>query len=67
MNPDEYKAALERAKHKDSLEHGEQGSEWKNHKYIRKIGNRYIYAEDLSADFLPLCVSVRMAARQPFS
>lgn len=48
MNPDEYKAALERAKHKDSLEHGEQGSEWKKHKYIRKIGNRYIYAEDLN-------------------
>ncbi|MBP5596398.1 MAG: hypothetical protein J6Y02_13510 [Pseudobutyrivibrio sp.] len=48
MNPDEYRAALERAKHKDSLEHGEQGSEWKNHKYIRKIGNRYIYKEDLA-------------------
>lgn len=32
---------------KEELYHAARGVEWKNHKYIRKIGNRYIYPEDL--------------------
>lgn len=30
-----------------TLKYLSHGSAWKNHKYIRKEGNRYIYAEDL--------------------
>ena len=33
--------------YRSQLEHGIKGFEWKNHKYIRKEGNRYIYPEDL--------------------
>lgn len=47
MNSDEYRAAIALARKRNiSISHAE-GSEWKNHKYIKKIGNRYIYAEDL--------------------
>lgn len=31
----------------EDLYHAFKGREWKNHKYIRKEGNRYIYPEDL--------------------
>lgn len=33
---------------KEELYHAARGVEWKNHKYIRKIGNRYIYPDDLN-------------------
>ena len=33
--------------HKNKVSLGNTGREWKNHKYIRKEGNRYIYKEDL--------------------
>lgn len=32
------------------LLHSAKGSEWKDHKYIRKEGNRYVYEDDNTKD-----------------
>lgn len=33
--------------HDNLIYHSSTGKEWKSHKYIKKIGNKYIYKEDL--------------------
>ena len=32
------------------LKHSAKGSTWKDHKYIKKVGDKYIYANDPNAD-----------------
>ena len=32
------------------LKHSAKGSSWKEHKYIKKVGDKYIYANDPNAD-----------------
>ena len=45
MNRKEFYTAVQNYQ-KNSFEHAAKGSTWKDHKYIRKEGNRYIYPGD---------------------
>lgn len=35
---------------RNELKHSAKGSTWKDHKYIKKVGDKYIYANDPNAD-----------------
>ena len=37
---------ITRYKKKNELRHSAKGSAWKDHKYIKKVGDRYVYADE---------------------
>lgn len=40
-----YKNIIVRVTRKDELKHSAKGSTWKDHKYIKKVGDKYVYAD----------------------